>query len=487
MSSTIKVRFLVDIEKKRVAFAEAGSDFVDVLFSFLTLPLGSIVRLLGKQSCLGSLDNLYESVEQLDAKHLQTDACKDMLLNPRSAAAIQCEDLKIEGIHELEPRSHYTCSQEDCLIQSTCYYTYSSMSLCSCCGKPMDKGSEWSVGTSEKGGVFVNETINFLITDDLQVIPTSLLKGFSLLKQMQIKDSSMLEERFIDFGTKEVKLFIILNILRRSLVSKKVLTDVCFSDACMHESVGVFLPLNDESFDKEGGKEISLKLVLNKENNNILYAEVGDDFANLLFSFLTFPFGSVLRLVLDNLSLGGCINNLYSSVNSMGLDCFKSELCRNILMAPKLSTFQGYKNQLLEVEEITSTKSFTRGSCAKCYMDNEYKRCKKAPCIHGIRESEDIELNPKLAKGVPNNDGAFVAGSRRFMITDDLHISLLSAISAVVNGQNLPIYDVVEKEVFVDKYKARSLLSAILASRTVLTDIFAPKPTSRKRSTLSYA
>ncbi|KAK8965654.1 hypothetical protein KSP40_PGU020455 [Platanthera guangdongensis] len=123
-----------------------------------------------------------------------------------------------------------------------------------------------------------------------------------------------------------------------------------------------------------------------------------------------------------------------------------------MLVTPKLSTLHGYKNQLLEVEEITSTKSLTRGSCAKCFRDNGYKSCTTTPCIHGRRQSEDRELNPKLAKGVPNNDGAFVGCSRRFMITDDLNISILSAISAVVNGQNLPIYDVVEKEVFVDKY-----------------------------------
>ncbi|KAK8916496.1 hypothetical protein KSP39_PZI022660 [Platanthera zijinensis] len=475
MSSKIKVRFLVDKKKKRVVFAEAGSDFVDVLFSFLTLPLGNIVRLLGKQTYLGSLDNLYESVEQLDAKHLQTEACKDMLLNPRSAAAIQCEDLKIKGIHELNPRRFYTCSQEDCLIQSTCYYTYSLKCLCSRCGKLMDKAWEWHKETLGKRGVFVNETTEFLITDDLRVIRTSLLKGFSLLKQMQIKDSSMLQERFIDFGKKEI-----LNILRRSLVSKKVLTDVCFPDACMQGSAGFFLPIKDETFDNEAGKEISLKLVLNKENNNLLYAEVGEDFINLLFSFLTYPLGSVLRLVSDNLSLVHCIRNLYSSMNSMGLDCFKSEICKNMLVAPKFSTFHGYKDLMLDVEEITSKEALISGSCAKCFVDNGYKLCTKAPCKHGRYEHKHLELNPKSAKGMTNNDGAFVAGSGRFMITDNIHISQLSAISAIVNGQNLPICDVIEKEILVNKYKARSLLSAILASRTVLTDIFAPKPTSPK-------
>jgi hypothetical protein len=57
---------LVDNEKKKVVVAESGKDFVDVLLIFLTLPMGTIVRLLGKESSLGCFDELYKSVESLD-------------------------------------------------------------------------------------------------------------------------------------------------------------------------------------------------------------------------------------------------------------------------------------------------------------------------------------------------------------------------------------------------------------------------------------
>ncbi|KAK8916665.1 hypothetical protein KSP39_PZI022631 [Platanthera zijinensis] len=478
MSSTIKVRFLIDREQKRVVFAEAGSDFVDVLFSFLTLPLGRIVRLLNKQSCLGSLDSLYDSVEQLDIKHLKTEACRDMLLNPRSAAAIQCEDLMIKGIHELEPRNLYTCSQDGCLIHSTCYYTYSSKCLCHRCGKLMDKCSEWLKKTSEEGGIFVDDKDNFMITDDLRVIPTSLLKGLSLFKEMQIKEASLLEERVIDFGTKEA-----MNLLGQSLVSKNALTLVCFPDAPVQASAGFSLPIKEEIIVNEAEKEINLKLVLNKENNNILYAEAGEDFTNLLFSFLTFPLGSVLRLFSDNISLGGCVKNLHSSAENMGLECFKSEICRNMLLNPKLPAFYGYnKNQILQLEEIESEKIIVSKGCRKCYVDNGYKPCGSAPCIHGIEQAEVIERNPKSAKIMLDaGDAAFVVGSRKYMISDNLHVSPLSIISAVGSGMNLSISEMVGKEVSIDNYKARSLLGAMLISKTVLTDVFSPKPTRRTK------
>ncbi|KAK8916927.1 hypothetical protein KSP39_PZI022657 [Platanthera zijinensis] len=306
MPSSMKVRFLIDKEEKRVVYVEAGSDFVDVLFSFLTLPLGAIVRLLKMPSGLGSLDSLYESIEQLDAEHLQTEACKEMLLNPRSAAAVLCEDLKVKRIHELNPRTNYTCSQDGCLIHSTCYFTFQSKVLCSRCGKLMDKTWQWHKQTSKEGGVFVKATAEFMITDDLRVMPASLLKSLSLLKEMHIKDTSMLEERVMQFGTKEVS----------------------------HLSYN-FLIVDDEA-----QNEIKVELILNKKNNSLLYAQVGDDFTNHLFSFLAFPLGSVLKFLSDNMSpLGGCIQNLYSSIENMGLEYFKSEICRNMLLTPKLAAF----------------------------------------------------------------------------------------------------------------------------------------------------
>lgn len=42
------LRLLVDKKKNKVVLAEAGKEFVDVLFSFLTLPMGTVARLVEK-------------------------------------------------------------------------------------------------------------------------------------------------------------------------------------------------------------------------------------------------------------------------------------------------------------------------------------------------------------------------------------------------------------------------------------------------------
>ncbi|KAL5166940.1 hypothetical protein HKD37_18G051799 [Glycine soja] len=80
---TVPCRYWVDNERKRVVMAEASGHFVDVLFSFLTLPLGTIIRLgntLGQPIEIGCINNLFKSVEALNPDVFWNDICKRMLL-----------------------------------------------------------------------------------------------------------------------------------------------------------------------------------------------------------------------------------------------------------------------------------------------------------------------------------------------------------------------------------------------------------------------
>jgi hypothetical protein len=43
---TIPLKILVDKQRNKVVFVEAAKEFIDTLFSFLSLPLGTIIRLL---------------------------------------------------------------------------------------------------------------------------------------------------------------------------------------------------------------------------------------------------------------------------------------------------------------------------------------------------------------------------------------------------------------------------------------------------------
>ncbi|KAJ0044749.1 hypothetical protein Pint_06211 [Pistacia integerrima] len=56
-ASKINLKLLIDTENNKVLFAEAGKEFVDFLFYLLSLPVGTFVKLLGKNRIGGSLDH----------------------------------------------------------------------------------------------------------------------------------------------------------------------------------------------------------------------------------------------------------------------------------------------------------------------------------------------------------------------------------------------------------------------------------------------
>lgn len=97
---TFSLRFLIDEEKNRVVLAEAGKDFVDVLCGILTLPMGTIASLLEKHknpqsSIVGCFHNLHRSVSIMDDDNFQTQACKNLLMHPKSMKEAQCRQLKL--------------------------------------------------------------------------------------------------------------------------------------------------------------------------------------------------------------------------------------------------------------------------------------------------------------------------------------------------------------------------------------------------------
>ena len=52
--STIQVTLLCSKANGRVLYLEAGKDFVDILLSFLTLPVGTVIKLLSGGTCFGN-------------------------------------------------------------------------------------------------------------------------------------------------------------------------------------------------------------------------------------------------------------------------------------------------------------------------------------------------------------------------------------------------------------------------------------------------
>nr|CAD1839781.1 unnamed protein product [Ananas comosus var. bracteatus] len=97
MTSTTKlsVKLLVDTKANKVLFAEAGKDVVDFLFSLLALPVGTIIKLITKESMVGSVANIRQSLESLDGTYFLSDQAKVDLLNPKVSVPSLSEKWRI--------------------------------------------------------------------------------------------------------------------------------------------------------------------------------------------------------------------------------------------------------------------------------------------------------------------------------------------------------------------------------------------------------
>jgi hypothetical protein len=82
MAPKTSLKLLVKTRSKRVLFAEASKEFVDFVFSLLTLPIGAVTKLISADTMQGSVGRLYQSVDRMGASYLQPGADKSELLQP---------------------------------------------------------------------------------------------------------------------------------------------------------------------------------------------------------------------------------------------------------------------------------------------------------------------------------------------------------------------------------------------------------------------
>ncbi|XP_074350233.1 uncharacterized protein LOC141689750 [Apium graveolens] len=178
----IPIKVLVHKQEERVLFAEANSDFVNILFSFLVMPMGTIARLLSSQSdslqppVNGSFINLYRSVSNLESKYFATKACKDILLRTRKPVEAECRrNLKI-NIDDTT-FGYYICENFNC----SGYLSFYEDVKCKKGSKFLNRRVCYSgmtlrerIGGSQEG-VFVSTTATFIIRVNCNVQPFGLV------------------------------------------------------------------------------------------------------------------------------------------------------------------------------------------------------------------------------------------------------------------------------------------------------------------------
>ncbi|XP_062231153.1 uncharacterized protein LOC133928714 [Phragmites australis] len=235
-STALTMKLLVDSQRWRVVFAEAGKDTVDFLFSLLAVPAGTSVKLLGKESMVGCMGNLYGSAERLEEPYVQPGAAKDVILGAAMPppAAVRPNSwvfplpAPAPAAPAPAPKKFYNCGNSYYRNNCGSYVTEVSGTCCPNCGNRMYTetnlvGSPQPVDAKEpvRKGFVQGGMVVYTVTDDLVISPMSNVSTIALLNACGVRDFGMLQERTVQIGYKEG-----LEILRASLQSKTVLTDV---------------------------------------------------------------------------------------------------------------------------------------------------------------------------------------------------------------------------------------------------------------------
>ncbi|KAK1588421.1 hypothetical protein Q3G72_023133 [Acer saccharum] len=479
----ISLKALVDKENNRVIFAEADEDFVDVLLSFLTMPMGTIIKLIRSKPPtlgIGCMNNLYKSVENLDVQQLQTKECKTMLLNPKNAVAAECKRLKINID---EPHKYFICDRKNCTLFSYKLVSHYKDINCVCGGTIASEIELFEkVQLQERdldardNGAFVKGLTRLIISDELEIMPASYKASLSLLSKLGVIDRTAVEECNFNVGVDEV-----LTLLKCSLLSNMPLTETLLKHNPVPELGRVDFDQGNyvKSRMKKPASNVNgkflVKLVVSKSKNMACFAEASEDFVNLLFSFLTVPLGCIVKEMHSGTSKG-CITRLYNSVKELDAKQYlKSSKHKEMLLSPKLAPNFSYENHPLGVKENKHPLYYhaenRRGY--KCVTTDKTDISSKE-----LKVSTLIVVDPKCGVEQTTSGGGFVTRPAKFTVTDNLVITPLSPVSclSLLNKMKVLLSDVEERFVHVGTEEALRLLVASFVSESALTNAFLREP-----------
>ncbi|CAE5966620.1 unnamed protein product [Arabidopsis arenosa] len=447
------LRLLIDEEKNRVVLAEAGKDFVDVLCSLLTLPMGTIVRLLEKHqnpqsAIVGCFHNLYKSVSDMDVDNFQTQACKNLLLHPRSAKASHGRKLKL-NIDDTEATKFFVCPNFVSTEACRKLYSHVSTTKC-CCGSSMTR--EIPVEEEQADGVLLSCRTSFVITDDLKVALNSMGLVMNVLNDLGYSGFDKLQEMLIDVGFEEI-----LTLLGCLFTSEAPLTDTFLRKHCMSRKRKMLTPLVQES--RVAGvadKLVTLKVYVRKTDRAVLYAECREEFVDFLFTFLAIPLEFAWELSIENGNMG-CVGNLCRSVKDLSFEKQKEATVSKCI----LPYYYNGRAQPLDVV-IQESPEY---ECLVSYYGHNMlsKKINKAVLSNG-------EILAKFTS-VPASIG-LVKEETNFIVSDDLVVTPMNSSSTIslLSKLQMNIGDIEEQVISIGKAEATSLLRASLITTSALTN-----------------
>ncbi|KAL6626764.1 hypothetical protein ACP70R_030490 [Stipagrostis hirtigluma subsp. patula] len=235
---------------------------------------------------------------------------------------------------------------------------------------------------------------------------------------------------------------------------------------------------------------LSMKLLIDRKAQRVLFAEAGKDVVDFLFSLLALPVATAVKLVGKD-AMVGCVGNLYDSVEKLDATYVQPGAAKDALLRPTVVSPAATTNSsLLRLPAPSSGEAKTFITCGR----TGYSSCRSyvtdapgAECPSCGRQMTAVMryVSPgsggsdKKAENTYTGEAkGFVQGIVTYTVLDSLTVMPMSAISSItllnVFGVR-DIGDLQEKTVQLGYNEGLAILKASLQSKTVLTDVFLGK------------
>jgi hypothetical protein len=178
-----------------------------------------------------------------------------------------------------------------------------------------------------------------------------------------------------------------------------------------------------------------IKVIRRTSNRKILFATAEEDFADFLFSFLTFPLGAVLQM-LEGFSSISCMDSLYRSIKELSPErCLMSPELKADLAQPKFFSIFQLRSKMFPIET--------------CII-----------CDNNINNQPFEFIDPKSPVS-----GGYTRGPLAIMVTDDLVVTPMSSIDCIsyLDRMKVPLNDVEETVVSIGLKEVKEFIRLCLA------------------------
>ncbi|KAH9768971.1 hypothetical protein KPL71_011818 [Citrus sinensis] len=223
----------------------------------------------------------------------------------------------------------------------------------------------------------------------------------------------------------------------------------------------------------------TLKLLINKTERKVLFAEADKDFVDFLFYVLSLPVGTIINL-LKNKNTGWCLGDLYRSIESLSETYIQSNESKNSVLNPK-SPLCPNEIPLLSLDNSHEPNAVLK--FFSCPNSNHYSSShlyvadapsRSCPGCDATMNHELTFVPPECTTAADAERG-FVKGVVTYMVMDNLEVTPMSTISCITLPIKFKVMDLSALEEQVVDFgidEGLKLLKASMECKNVLTSVF---------------